>query len=144
MKIFGLLGFHDFFYGNFFWGGFVGIVLFCIILFKVLRLLIKVTKVATGHQEWPKMSQGSIISRLYILVYLKEDFLVKIQFTEMEYFFQKLAHTSIGYTIRSTLETFFSPYARFSCVKVYPHKSKLIKKRNCNSLSLKCEVVSLK
>ena len=115
------------FWGDFFFG-FVGMVLFFIIIIKVLRLLIKVTKVATGHQESPKMSQGSKISRLYILVYLKEDFLVEIRFTKMEYFFQKLAHTSIGYTIRSTLETFFSPYARFSCVKVYPHYTKLILK----------------
>ena len=28
---------------------------------RLLRLLLKITKVTTGHQNWPKMGQNSII-----------------------------------------------------------------------------------
>ena len=34
-------------------------------LSKLLRLLLKVTKVTTGHQKFPKMGQNSIISSLF-------------------------------------------------------------------------------
>ena len=44
----------------FFLGG--GVEFFCNGFFsRLLRLLLKITKVTTGHQNWPKMGQNSII-----------------------------------------------------------------------------------
>ena len=34
-------------------------------LFKVTKVLLKVTTVTTGHQKWPKTAQNSIISSLF-------------------------------------------------------------------------------
>ena len=54
LQIIGCLIFYGFFFLFFFF-----------FLSKVLRLLLKVTKVTSGHQTWHKMGQISIISQLF-------------------------------------------------------------------------------
>ena len=52
-----------FFYG--FSGFFFGGGAFWILFFKLLRFLLKVTKVTTGYQKWPEIGQNSIIRFIF-------------------------------------------------------------------------------